>query len=80
MKKLMGETLNPRDIDEILRDGDLNGDGLVDFEGMQNKETQRSQFRTLFLNALVHSKMFMNCFLTLFLFSLLSEFVRMMSR
>ncbi|XP_063046890.1 calcium-binding protein 2-like [Engraulis encrasicolus] len=32
MKKLMGETLNPRDIDEILRDGDLNGDGLVDFE------------------------------------------------
>ncbi|KAL2077835.1 hypothetical protein ACEWY4_027339 [Coilia grayii] len=32
MKKLLGETLNPRDIDEILRDGDLNGDGLVDFE------------------------------------------------
>lgn len=40
MKKLMGETLNPRDIDEILRDGDLNGDGLVDFEGMQNMEPQ----------------------------------------
>lgn len=36
MKKLMGETLNPRDIDEILRDGDLNGDGLVDFEGTPN--------------------------------------------
>ncbi|KAJ8247727.1 hypothetical protein GJAV_G00249600 [Gymnothorax javanicus] len=33
MKKLMGEQLNPREIDEILRDVDLNGDGLVDFEG-----------------------------------------------
>lgn len=33
MKKLMGEQLNPRDIDDILRDADLNGDGLVDFEG-----------------------------------------------
>uniref|UniRef100_A0A671R8L1 Calcium binding protein 2b n=1 Tax=Sinocyclocheilus anshuiensis TaxID=1608454 RepID=A0A671R8L1_9TELE len=32
MKKLMGEQLNPRDIDDILRDADLNGDGLVDFE------------------------------------------------
>lgn len=33
MKKLMGEQLNPRDIDEIIRDVDLNGDGQVDFEG-----------------------------------------------
>lgn len=33
MKKLMGEQLNHREIDEILRDVDLNGDGLVDFEG-----------------------------------------------
>lgn len=32
MKKLMGEQLNPRDIDDILQDADLNGDGLVDFE------------------------------------------------
>ncbi|XP_016429030.1 calcium-binding protein 2 isoform X4 [Sinocyclocheilus rhinocerous] len=32
MKKLMGEQLNPRDIDDILCDADLNGDGLVDFE------------------------------------------------
>uniref|UniRef100_A0AAY4DZT0 EF-hand domain-containing protein n=1 Tax=Denticeps clupeoides TaxID=299321 RepID=A0AAY4DZT0_9TELE len=32
MKKLMGEALNPLDFDEILRDVDLNGDGLVDFE------------------------------------------------
>lgn len=29
----MGEQLNPRDIDEIIRDVDLNGDGQVDFEG-----------------------------------------------
>lgn len=33
MKKLMGEQLNHREIDEILRDIDLNGDGQVDFEG-----------------------------------------------
>lgn len=33
MKKLMGEQLNSRDIEDILRDADLNGDGLVDFEG-----------------------------------------------
>uniref|UniRef100_A0A3Q3VZX2 EF-hand domain-containing protein n=1 Tax=Mola mola TaxID=94237 RepID=A0A3Q3VZX2_MOLML len=32
MKKLMGEQLNHREIDEILRDVDLNGDGQVDFE------------------------------------------------
>uniref|UniRef100_A0A8C2HT83 Calcium binding protein 2b n=1 Tax=Cyprinus carpio TaxID=7962 RepID=A0A8C2HT83_CYPCA len=32
MKKLMGEQLNSRDIDDILCDADLNGDGLVDFE------------------------------------------------
>jgi len=33
MKKLMGEQLKHREIDEILRDVDLNGDGEVDFEG-----------------------------------------------
>lgn len=33
MKKLVGEQLNHREIDEILRDVDLNGDGQVDFEG-----------------------------------------------
>ncbi|KAK7929117.1 hypothetical protein WMY93_005512 [Mugilogobius chulae] len=32
MKKLMGEQLHHREIDEILRDVDLNGDGQVDFE------------------------------------------------
>ncbi|KAI7801730.1 calcium-binding protein 2 isoform X2 [Triplophysa rosa] len=32
MKKLMGQQLNPRDIDDILHDADLNCDGLVDFE------------------------------------------------
>ncbi|TSK22566.1 Calcium-binding protein 1 [Bagarius yarrelli] len=33
MKKLMGQQLNQREMDEILKDVDLNGDGLVDFEG-----------------------------------------------
>lgn len=37
MKKLMGEQLNHREIDEILRDVDLNGDGQVDFEGTHVK-------------------------------------------
>ncbi|XP_041088238.1 calcium-binding protein 2a [Polyodon spathula] len=32
MKKLMGQQLNTREIDEIVKDVDLNGDGLVDFE------------------------------------------------
>ncbi|XP_026796432.3 calcium-binding protein 2 [Pangasianodon hypophthalmus] len=32
MKKLMGEQLNTRDIDEIIQDVDLNGDRQVDFE------------------------------------------------
>uniref|UniRef100_A0A673W2D6 Calcium binding protein 2a n=1 Tax=Salmo trutta TaxID=8032 RepID=A0A673W2D6_SALTR len=32
MKKLVGEQLNQPEIDEILRDVDLNGDGLLDFE------------------------------------------------
>lgn len=33
MRKLLGQQLNPREVDEILKDVDLNGDGLVDFEG-----------------------------------------------
>lgn len=33
MKKLMGQQLNHREMDEVLRDVDLNGDGEVDFEG-----------------------------------------------
>lgn len=36
MKKLMGEQVTNREINEILRDVDLNGDGLVDFEGKIN--------------------------------------------
>ena len=41
MKKLMGEQLTNREIDEILRDVDLNGDGLVDFEGKRHRQTDR---------------------------------------
>ncbi|NXJ68007.1 CABP2 protein, partial [Rostratula benghalensis] len=32
MRKLLGQQLNYREVDEILKDVDLNGDGLVDFE------------------------------------------------
>lgn len=33
LKALLGERLTQREVDEILHDMDLNGDGLVDFEG-----------------------------------------------
>lgn len=33
MRKLLGQQLNYREVDEILKDVDINGDGLVDFEG-----------------------------------------------
>ncbi|NXF54559.1 CABP2 protein, partial [Oceanites oceanicus] len=33
MRKLLGQQLNYREVDEILKDVDLNGDGMVDFEG-----------------------------------------------
>lgn len=33
LKVLLGERLSQREVDEILHDIDLNGDGLVDFEG-----------------------------------------------
>uniref|UniRef100_A0A2K5PIF6 Calcium binding protein 2 n=1 Tax=Cebus imitator TaxID=2715852 RepID=A0A2K5PIF6_CEBIM len=32
LKALLGERLSQREVDEILQDVDLNGDGLVDFE------------------------------------------------
>lgn len=35
LKGLLGERLTQRETDEILRDMDLNGDGLVDFEGTE---------------------------------------------
>uniref|UniRef100_A0A8D0B095 Calcium binding protein 2 n=1 Tax=Salvator merianae TaxID=96440 RepID=A0A8D0B095_SALMN len=35
MRKLLGQQLNYHEVDEILKDVDLNGDGLVDFEGMK---------------------------------------------
>lgn len=38
MKKLMGEQVTNREINEILRDVDLNGDGLVNFEGERTPE------------------------------------------
>lgn len=41
MKKLMGEQVTNREINEILQDADLNGDGLVDFEGERNFSLHR---------------------------------------
>lgn len=34
MIKLMGEHMNRREIDAIVKEADDNGDGTVDFEGM----------------------------------------------
>lgn len=33
MNKLMGEHMNRREIDAIVKEADDNGDGTVDFEG-----------------------------------------------
>lgn len=44
MRKLLGQQLNYREVDEILKDVDLNGDGLVDFEG-RSREGARSTRR-----------------------------------
>ena len=33
MTALLGEQLNAQEVDEILKDVDLNGDGSVDFDG-----------------------------------------------
>ncbi|NXQ31282.1 CABP2 protein, partial [Alaudala cheleensis] len=40
MRKLLGQQLNYREVDEILKDVDLNGDGLVDFEGRSRERGQ----------------------------------------
>lgn len=34
---LLGEQLNAQELDEILQDVDLNGDGKVDFDGEKNQ-------------------------------------------
>lgn len=66
MRKLLGQQLNYREVDEILKDVDLNGDGLVDFEG-RSREGARSTPRD------TGDVSFHVCFP-------LAEFVRMMSR
>lgn len=42
MRKLLGQQLNYREVDEILKDVDLNGDGLVDFEGRSREGARRA--------------------------------------
>ncbi|XP_015485609.1 calcium-binding protein 2 isoform X3 [Parus major] len=42
MRKLLGQQLNYREVDEILKDVDLNGDGLVDFEGRSRERARRA--------------------------------------
>lgn len=36
MSKLLGEHMNHREIDAVVREADNNGDGTVDFEGEKN--------------------------------------------
>lgn len=67
MKKLMGEQVTNREINEILQDADLNGDGLVDFEGERNFSLHQRDPIFIFVS------------ITPALLSF-SEFVRMMSR
>ena len=65
MRKLLGQQLNYREVDEILKDVDLNGDGLVDFEGKGLG------------GGWEHPQEYSGCFVRVFL---PAEFVRMMSR
>uniref|UniRef100_A0A8D0KPH7 EF-hand domain-containing protein n=1 Tax=Strix occidentalis caurina TaxID=311401 RepID=A0A8D0KPH7_STROC len=65
MRKLLGQQLNYREVDEILKDVDLNGDGLVDFEGKGLG------------GGWEHPREYSGCFVRVFL---PAEFVRMMSR
>lgn len=74
MKKLMGEQVTNREISEILRDVDLNGDGLVDFEGKINYICiMGSELECMQLHS--SSSIFLSVHYLVF-----SEFVRMMSR
>lgn len=66
VKKLLGEQVTNREINEILQDVDLNGDGLVDFEGERKSPCSDDGSSSPFLLSP----------LTL----VFSEFVRMMSR
>lgn len=72
MKKLMGEQVTNREINEILRDVDLNGDGLVDFEG--NEINPLCSLGTSLAETVHHPP---PSFLLCLVFT---EFVRMMSR
>lgn len=37
MCKLMGENMSRREIDAVVREADDNGDGTVDFEGVERE-------------------------------------------
>ncbi|XP_074904551.1 calcium-binding protein 2 isoform X3 [Buteo buteo] len=65
MRKLLGQQLNYREVDEILKDVDLNGDGLVDFEGRSRG------------GGWEYPQEYLGCSVRILL---LAEFVRMMSR
>lgn len=43
MRKLLGHQVGHRDIEEIIRDVDLNGDGRVDFEGRRGLKVGEKQ-------------------------------------
>lgn len=55
-----------KEVEDILREVDLNGDGLVDFEGKFSLLTTHLKFSVEFI--------------VILLLSLFTEFVRMMSR
>lgn len=48
MKTLLGEKLKKGELEEILSDIDLNGDGTVDFDGKNLRlDTMQKRFRSL---------------------------------
>lgn len=48
MRRLLGQQLNHHEVDEILNDVDLNGDGLVDFGGTRENRSSSHVFSFCF--------------------------------
>lgn len=78
MNKLMGEHMNRREIDAIVKEADDNGDGTVDFEGANFLYMCSDKYIRLD-NNLQQTCTLGKCNQGFFLF-FLAEFVRMMSR
>lgn len=61
MKKLLGQQVGHRDIEDIIRDVDLNGDGRVDFEGERSPAVICCRLTMATLDVLGHTHNTLTC-------------------